>query len=117
LYGKKKKKSKLDVLIIIALLSLSAGLGVAACGNAPAGSTIEATIVPISPNEVEVTVTVNGVTQPPVIVTTPAPPNTIVVAICEEAPTASPTPTPVPELNRDELKRPGAPNAEKGYYI
>ena len=85
LYGKKKKKSKLDVLIIIALLSLSAGLGVVACGDGqqpPAGSTIEAVVTSVSSNTALVTSEANNTPNPTVLVTVP--PTTSVTEVLDD---------------------------------
>jgi hypothetical protein len=108
-YGKKKRKSKWDILVIVTLLSLSAGMGVAACGGSstptlPPGSTLEATVVvPVGSNQAEVTVGINGTPLPPVVIETPVPPHIIVTALCEVAPTPTPpptgTPTPTPTVS------------------
>ncbi|HRJ57207.1 MAG TPA: hypothetical protein PLV64_13040 [Anaerolineales bacterium] len=99
LYGRKRRKSKWDILVIVALLGLSAGLGVAACGSDPSlplppGTTVKATIVePVGSNQAQVTLEINETTLPPFTLTgTPIPPSEIVIALCPEAPTGTPTP-------------------------
>ena len=49
------------------------------------------------------TLLADGTSQPPVIVTTPVPANTVIIALCEEAPTSSVTPIPTSILIDAEL--------------
>ena len=93
-FGKRKKGSKTGTFLVLLVVLGSVGMTLAACGeNVQPGSTVEATVVPIGSNQAEVTLSVDGTSQPPVIVTTPVPPNVVVTALCEVAPTSSLTPT------------------------
>lgn len=92
-YSRRKKGGKGGMFLVLLLVLGSVGMTLVACGL-PAGSTVEAAVTPVSSNQAEVTLSVNGTSQPPIVVTTPVPPSTIVTALCEVAPTSTPTLTP-----------------------
>ena len=112
-FRKRKKGNKAGTLLVLLLIGITVSMTMAACGNAngqpQSSTTVEATVVPIASNQAEVTLSINGTSQPAVIVTTPVPPNVIVTALCEEAPTSTPTPigTPTPTPIDAELAQYG----------
>jgi RHS repeat-associated protein len=92
LYGRKRRKSKWDILVIVTLLSLSAGMGVAACQFTTNGYDVTATPSPTQPNTYNVTATPTTIPS-----STPAPSNTplpTITATCTLTPSPTPTPTP-----------------------
>jgi len=105
-YGRKRRKSKWDILVIVALLSLSAGMGVAACNSSPPpGSNIVATgtATPVpGGNIVTGTLDINGATVTgTAYVPTSSPYAPIIATPC---PTPTPTSTPTPSLTiREKL--------------
>jgi RHS repeat-associated protein len=105
-YGRKRRKSKWDILVIVTLLSLSVGMGVAACGGSgtptlPAGSTVTAVVTPISSNTAAVAATVDSTPVPTFTATVP--PNTSVEEVLEDICTEVPLPVPAPSTIDEEL--------------
>jgi RHS repeat-associated protein len=79
-YGRKRRKSKWDILVIVTLLSLSVGMGVAACGNVPQGEvTATVTATPGAPIGVGTATFANGATQQALVSVTPTGTPTILV--------------------------------------
>jgi hypothetical protein len=88
-YGKKKSKSKWDILVIVTLLSLSAGMGVAACGvDNPTGQDIQFTAV-VTPTTTQVTATIG----PDTVVISTSTPQGLPTIIVQATPCATPTST------------------------
>jgi hypothetical protein len=104
-YGRKRRKSKWDILVIIILLSLSAGMGVAACNSNPPPGNITATgtATPVpGGNIVTGTLDINGATVTgTAYVPTSSPYAPIIATPC---PTPTGTPTPIPTTDA-EYKR------------
>jgi RHS repeat-associated protein len=99
-YGRKRRKSKWDILVIVTLLSLSAGMGVAACGGSslPQGEATATVIATPGANYGVGTATfANGATQQALVAVTPT--GTPVILVTKEIPCLEPatsTPTPPP---------------------
>jgi RHS repeat-associated protein len=91
-YGRKRRKSKWDILVIVTLLGLSAGMGVAACQFTTNGYDVTATPSPTQPNTYNVTATPTTVPS-----STPAPSNTPLPTITTTC-TLTPSPTPTPQV-------------------
>lgn len=94
--GRKKKKSKYDVLLFVLVFAVASGVTVTACGNGqtPApGSTVEAVIIPVSSNTALVSTEVNATQTPTALVTVP--PNTSVEELLNDLCVNIPTPEPM----------------------
>lgn len=91
------------MLLMLVVLPLSVGMACNILGDSSTSAppTPATTLSPMALPPATATPTLPFVTSTPT--TTPTPCN------C--------TPTPMPSLNRDELKRPGAPNADKAYDL
>jgi hypothetical protein len=97
LYGRKRRRSKWDILVIIVLLGITTGIGIAACTPPPPNTNATAVpspdTVPTNPAPAETPVSTGPATIPSdVPVTTPSPSTTPVVGDCA---TATLTPTPI----------------------
>jgi hypothetical protein len=100
LYGRKRRKSKWDILVIVTLLSLSAGMGVAACNSNPPPGNITATgtATPVPGGSIVTgTVDINGTTITGTAYVPTSSPYAPIIATPCPTPTATPTPTTIDE--------------------
>jgi hypothetical protein len=90
-FGRKRKRGKWDILIIIVLLGISTGIGVIAC-TLPPTTPANGSKTPPVPASTQTPVPVGGETSAPSVTSTPAPPIIWTLPDC-------PTPTLTPGLD------------------